>query len=58
MGIVSKVFADNLQDLIAESGKPLNQLAKEIGISAGALSNYQNDSAAAGMEAIDRKSVV
>lgn len=54
MGIVSKVFADNLQDLIAESGKPLNQLAKEIGISAGALSNYQNDSAAAGMEAITK----
>ena len=48
----SKTFADNLQDLIAESRKPLNQLAKEIGISAGALSNYSNDSASAGMDAI------
>lgn len=48
----SKTFADNLQDLIADSKKPLNQLAKEIGISAGALSNYSNDSASAGMDAI------
>lgn len=51
MSDVTKIFADNLGDLISKS-KPLNvhELAKAIGVSAGALSNYQNDAAAAGID--------
>lgn len=45
-------FADNLQDLIATSGKKVGELAKEINISSGSLSKYQNDEAEAGISAL------
>lgn len=42
-------FADNLDDLIKESGKDIRTLSKEIGISTGALSNYRSDGAEPGI---------
>lgn len=48
----TKLFADNLQELIANSGKSMKDLATEIGISAAALSKYQNDAAAANIDAL------
>lgn len=48
----TKLFADNLQELIAKSGKSMKDLATEIGISAAALSKYQNDGAAANIDAL------
>lgn len=52
MSAVTKRFADNLSDLIVESGKSIKDLAAEIGISSGALSKYQNDGAVAGIDAL------
>lgn len=49
---VTMAFADRLQELIADSGKPIKDLAAEIGVSAGALSKYQNDAAEAGIDAL------
>ena len=49
---VTKVFADRIGDLISESGLRIHDLSKKIGKSAGALSNYQNDSAEAGIDAL------
>jgi len=46
---ITKKFADNLGDLIADSKKPIKQLAEEIGVPAGSLSKYQNDSAEPGI---------
>lgn len=48
----TKNFADRLQSLIAESGKPIKELAAGIGVSTGALSKYQNDAAVAGIDAL------
>lgn len=48
----TKLFADKLQELIADSGKNMKELAAEIGISAAALSKYQNDGAAANIDAL------
>lgn len=48
----SKQFADHMSDLIKESGKEIKILAEEIGISSGALSKYQNDMAAPGIDAL------
>lgn len=53
----SKVFADRLSDLIAESGKTIKTLSKEIGISEGALSKYQNDGAAPSINALAKMAV-
>lgn len=50
----TKCFADRLQDLIAESGKDIKTLAAEIGISAGALSKYQNDKGEPGITALSK----
>lgn len=44
-----KIFADRLQDLIADSGKKIDVLAGEIGIAAGTLSAYQNATTEAGI---------
>lgn len=52
--INTKKFADNLQELITNSGKTIKALAKEIGISSGALSKYQNDAAEAGIDALSK----
>ena len=49
-GDAKRVFADRLQDLIKASDKGIRTLAKEIGISTGLLSNYQNGSAEAGID--------
>jgi transcriptional regulator with XRE-family HTH domain len=51
---VTSIFADRLQDLIAESGKTINELSSpdEIGISSGSLSKYQNDVAEPGITAL------
>lgn len=47
-------FADNLDDLIKESGKDIRTLSKEIGISTGALSNYRSDGAEPGINNLKR----
>lgn len=47
-------FATKLQVLIAKSGKKLNTLSEEIGISSGALSNYQNGNAEPGLCALKK----
>lgn len=52
MSDVTKCFSDRLSDLISESRKTIKILADEIGISAGALSKYQNDCAVAGIDAL------
>ncbi len=49
---VTKSFADILGQLVSESGKPLKELAKEIGVSYGSISKYQNDNAAANIDAL------
>jgi transcriptional regulator with XRE-family HTH domain len=51
---VTSIFADRLQDLIAESGKTISELSSpsEIGISSGSLSKYQNDAAEPGITAL------
>jgi Helix-turn-helix. len=53
---ITSDFADNLSDLIKESGKTLHELSSEneIGISTGALSKYQNDAAEPGITALDK----
>lgn len=48
----TKVFADRLGELIAQSGKDMKTLSREIGISAAALSKYQNDQGEAGVNAL------
>lgn len=48
-------FADNLDDLIKESGKDIRTLSKEIGISTGALSNYRSDGAEPGINNLKRQ---
>lgn len=47
---ITKAFADNLSDLISDSGKTLKELASEIGVSPAILSKYQNDFAEAGID--------
>jgi len=51
---VTSLFADRLQDLIAESGKTISELSSSegIGISSGSLSKYQNDAAEPGITAL------
>lgn len=46
------IFAKNLSMLIAESKKPIKTIADEIGVSVGALSNYQNNRATANIDAL------
>lgn len=50
MSNVTKIFADNLGDLISKS-KPfgIHELAKGSGVSSGSLSKYQNDAAEVGI---------
>ena len=48
----TKYFSDVLEDLIKKSGKNIKLLAKEINISYGSLSKYQNDKAEAGIDAL------
>ena len=57
MSLSTKIFAENLEDLIKESGKTLKCLSDEIGISTGALSKYQNDEAVASIEALNKIAV-
>lgn len=45
----TKCFADRLNDLIIISGKDIRTLAKESGVSSGALSKYRSDNAEAGI---------
>ena len=45
-----KQFADNLSDLIEESGKKIKEISDATGIPTGSLSQYQNDSAEAGID--------
>ena len=47
---VRKIFADNLSDVIYESGKSIREISEETGISTGMLSKYQNDVAEAGID--------
>ncbi len=47
---VRKIFADNLSDVISESGKSIREIHEATAISAGALSKYQNDNAEAGID--------
>lgn len=54
MSETTKIFADRLSDLINESGKKVRDLAEEIGISSGSLSKYQNDAAAASIDALEK----
>lgn len=49
---VTKKFADILGQLVSETGKSLKELAKEIGVSYGSISKYQNDNAAANIDAL------
>lgn len=37
-----EIFADNLNSILAESGIGQNQLAREIGVDKGTISNYIN----------------
>lgn len=46
---VTKVFADNLSDLIAERKVSTRELSTATGIANGSLSNYSNDNAEAGI---------
>ena len=46
------MLAQRLSSLTKESGKPIKELAKEIEISVGALSNYQNGKAEPGLTAL------
>lgn len=43
-------FADNLSDVINESGKSIREISEETGIATGTLSKYQNDGAEAGID--------
>lgn len=52
MSNATKAFADHLQELIAGSRKSMKELARDINISSGALSKYQNDGAEAGIDAL------
>lgn len=52
MSNINGGIAYRLQDLISESGLKIKPLAEKIGISTGALSNYQNDAATPGADAI------
>ena len=54
MSNINGGIADRLQDLISESGLKIKPLAEKIGISTGALSNYQNDAATPGADAIPK----
>ena len=48
--MVRKLFADNLSDVINESGKSIREISEGTGISTGMLSKYQNDVAEAGID--------
>lgn len=48
----SRILAQRLSELTKESGMPLRDLAYEIDVSAGALSNYQNGKAEPGLTAL------
>jgi transcriptional regulator with XRE-family HTH domain len=48
-GRTTKLFADRLQDLIKDSGKSIKELSRELNVSEGSLSKYQNDEAEAGI---------
>ncbi len=50
----TKIFADRLQELISSSGKDMKTLETEIGVSAPALSKYQNDGGEAGINALEK----
>ena len=45
-------FADKLSDLIHGSGYSIARIAQDIGISSGALSNYQSDKSTAGIDSL------
>lgn len=48
----ARLLAQRLSTLTKESGKPIKELASEIEISVGALSNYQNGKAEPGLTAL------
>lgn len=48
----ARLLAQRLSSLTKESGKPIKELAREIDISVGALSNYQNGKAEPGLTAL------
>lgn len=48
--MVRKKFADNLSDVINESGKSIREISEATGIGTGTLSKYQNDVAEAGID--------
>ena len=48
----ARLLAQRLSSLTKESGKPIKELASEIEISVGALSNYQNGKAEPGLTAL------
>ena len=48
----AQLLAQRLSSLTKESGKSIKELAKEIDISVGALSNYQNGKAEPGLTAL------
>lgn len=50
--MTTNVFAKKLSALLSESEKPMKLIADEIGISVGALSNYQNNRATANIDAL------
>lgn len=52
----TKILADRLSDLIAESGKDLREISDEVGISPASLSYYTNDLREAGIGAIAKLS--
>lgn len=54
---ITKIFADRLQDELEkckECGKTFSAVADDLGISTGALSNYQNDNAEAKISTLKR----
>ena len=48
----ARLLAQRLNSLTKESGKPIKELASEIEISVGVLSNYQNGKAEPGLTAL------
>ncbi len=50
--LTTNVFARNLSSLLSESEKTMKIISDEIGISVGALSNYQNNRATANIDAL------
>lgn len=48
----TKCFGDRIGELISESDKSWRQIAKEVGVSTGSISKYQNDNMAASIDVL------